>query len=109
MKNTKKQAIEYLEYAINQRATSAVIVQNLAEMFAEIFNKSVSPANIKIPKKFKPAKDNKWEQPVMKDYLMKCCDCGLIHQMDFRIAYGKNRENDRVQLRARRVLKDNEK
>jgi hypothetical protein len=29
---------------------------------------------------------------------------GLVHEMDFRIAYGKTRYNDRVQLRARRIL-----
>lgn len=53
--------------------------------------------------RFKKIKNNQWEQPVMKNYLMKCCDCGLIHEMDFRIAYGKTKDDDRVQLRARRI------
>ncbi len=27
---------------------------------------------------------SEWQQPVMKGYLMKCCDCGLIHEMQFK-------------------------
>lgn len=26
----------------------------------------------------------KWVQPLMKGYLFKCCDCGLVHEMQFR-------------------------
>ena len=26
-----------------------------------------------------------WVQPVTQGYLMKCCDCGLVHRMDFRV------------------------
>jgi hypothetical protein len=26
-----------------------------------------------------------WQSPVMKGYLMQCCDCGLIHEMDFQV------------------------
>ncbi len=26
-----------------------------------------------------------WIQPVMKGYKMSCCDCGLVHNLDFRI------------------------
>jgi hypothetical protein len=25
-----------------------------------------------------------WQQPVMRGYLMQCCDCGLVHEMEFR-------------------------
>lgn len=35
------------------------------------------------------AQDGEWIQPVMKNYQMECCDCGLTHRMDFRIADGK--------------------
>ena len=35
-----------------------------------------------------------WVQPVEEGYKMACCDCGLVHKMDFRI------EGGRVQLRA---------
>jgi len=39
---------------------------------------------------------SRWVQPIEQGYKMACCDCGLVHQMDFRI------EDDRVQFRARR-------
>jgi len=39
---------------------------------------------------------NEWVQPVKKNYKMACCDCGLIHELDFRIV------KNRVQFRARR-------
>ena len=25
-----------------------------------------------------------WQAPVMRGYLMKCCDCGLVHEMEFK-------------------------
>lgn len=39
---------------------------------------------------------NEWVQPVRKGYRMMCCDCGLVHELDFRIWKGH------IQLRARR-------
>lgn len=39
---------------------------------------------------------NEWVQPVRNGYRMACCDCGLVHDVDFRV------KNGRVQLRARR-------
>lgn len=26
-----------------------------------------------------------WVQPVRRGYRMACCDCGLVHRMDFRV------------------------
>lgn len=39
---------------------------------------------------------SRWVQPVRKGYRMACCDCGLVHVMDFRVQAG------RAQFRARR-------
>jgi hypothetical protein len=39
---------------------------------------------------------SKWVQPVEQGYRMSCCDCGLVHEMDFRV------EDGRAQFRARR-------
>lgn len=25
-----------------------------------------------------------WVMPIPKGYLMKCCDCGLVHEMQFK-------------------------
>ncbi len=41
-----------------------------------------------------------WIQPVMEGYRMTCCDCGLVHLLDFRIVDGK------IQLRAFREMVD---
>jgi len=30
-------------------------------------------------------KEGEWVKPVMKGYKMMCCDCGLIHRLDFRV------------------------
>lgn len=35
--------------------------------------------------RFKKEKDGEWVQPKMRGYLMKCCDCGLVHKIDFRV------------------------
>ena len=38
-----------------------------------------------------------WIQPVRRNYIMSCCDCGLRHRLDFRMYRG------RVQFRAWRM------
>lgn len=43
---------------------------------------------------YKKAKDGEWLQPVRKGYKMACCDCGLVHTLDFRI------HKNRIQFRA---------
>jgi len=45
-----------------------------------------------------PQSDGEWVAP-LPGYLMQCCDCGLRHQMEFRIVDG------RVQFRAWRIDK----
>ena len=42
---------------------------------------------------YRPAA-GEWIQPVRRGYKLSCCDCGLVHNLDFRIAGG------RVQFRA---------
>ncbi len=37
-----------------------------------------------------------WVQPIRRGYKLCCCDCGLVHDVDFRIQKG------RVQFRASR-------
>lgn len=37
-----------------------------------------------------------WVQPIADGYKMSCCDCDLVHEMQFRI------EGEHVQFRARR-------
>jgi hypothetical protein len=39
----------------------------------------------------------RWIRPVMKGYRMACCDCNLVHELDFRVT-----KKGRVELRAKR-------
>lgn len=38
----------------------------------------------------------RWIQPVIRGYKMACCDCGLVHSLNFRVSGG------RVQFQASR-------
>lgn len=50
--------------------------------------------------RYKTEVANRWVQPIKKGYRTACCDCGLVHEMDFRIVpYGSGRK---VQFRVRR-------
>ena len=44
--------------------------------------------------KYKSPKAGEWVQPKPEGYDMACCDCCLVHTMDFRVHKG------RVQFRA---------
>lgn len=37
------------------------------------------------PMNYEKPKSGEWVQPVRKGYKMACCDCGLVHTLDFRI------------------------
>lgn len=30
-----------------------------------------------------------WHRPVMDGYRMQCCDCGLVHRVDFAVSRGR--------------------
>lgn len=47
-------------------------------------------------KRYQQAYNGEWIQPVRRGYLMRCCDCKLVHILDFRIIGG------RIQFRAHR-------
>jgi Zn-finger protein len=48
-------------------------------------------------------KPGEWVQPVRKGYKLRCCDCGLVHRMDFRVVVDK-RGSPRAHFR---VFRDN--
>lgn len=41
-----------------------------------------------------------WIQPIRKGYKIACCDCGLVHDMDFRIVPW--RSGHKIQFRVAR-------
>ncbi len=34
---------------------------------------------------YKDVADGEWVRPAMKNYLAKCCDCGLVHKVNYRV------------------------
>jgi hypothetical protein len=53
---------------------------------------------------------SRWVQPQMGKYFMACCDCGLVHEMQFRVVPGAVKglnagQQMHVQFRARRAPK----
>ena len=50
--------------------------------------------------KYKYEKENGWVQPIRKKYRLMCCDCGLVHEMDFRLI--KTKRGSTIQFRVRR-------
>jgi hypothetical protein len=51
-------------------------------------------------KPYAKPKRGEWVQPVRKGYKMACCDCGLVHDMDFRIV--KDHRGNFIQFRVAR-------
>jgi hypothetical protein len=41
--------------------------------------------------KYHEPKAGEWIRPVRRGYLLACCDCGLVHRMNFRLL-GKKRK-----------------
>jgi hypothetical protein len=50
-----------------------------------------------------------WTRPRRRNFREQCCDCGLVHRLDFRIVRGRiefrTRRDDRATAAARRVLR----
>ena len=36
---------------------------------------------------------SEWQQPIMKGYRMQCCDCGLVHEVEFEVWRQTGAEN----------------
>lgn len=43
-----------------------------------------------VSRKYKPAKDGEWLWPQRRGYRLECCDCGLIHVVNFRLVKTPN-------------------
>ncbi|MCC6779757.1 MAG: hypothetical protein IT537_24515 [Hyphomicrobiales bacterium] len=50
-----------------------------------------------------------WTRPRLRNFREQCCDCGLIHRLDFRIVDGRiefrTRRDDRATAAARRPFR----
>lgn len=39
--------------------------------------------------KYYEPKAGEWQQPIRRGYKLCCCDCGLVHTMDFKVKNGR--------------------
>lgn len=53
--------------------------------------------------KYEQVKDGQWVQPIRRGYRMKCCDCGLVHILNFRLV--KTTRGNFIQFQAFRAGK----
>jgi hypothetical protein len=51
--------------------------------------------------KYDTPEANEWVQPIMKGYKLACCDCGLVHEVDFRFISINGKA--KLQMRFRRA------
>lgn len=52
--------------------------------------------------RYKQAKDGEWIQPRRRGYRLKCCDCGLVHRINFRLTSRGSIQFQAFRLRARK-------
>ena len=50
--------------------------------------------------KYEQLYEGEWIRPVSRGFREQCCDCGLVHDIDFRIVDGKH-----VEFKIRKVNK----
>ena len=53
--------------------------------------------------KYDDPENGEWIFPIMKGYKACCCDCGLVHRMEFRVCED---DKDRIENRSEFVLVD---
>ena len=51
---------------------------------------------------YEEPKAGEWVQPVPRGYKLRCCDCGLVHTIDFRVVKWAEGKRTKVQFRAYR-------
>ncbi len=63
-------------------------------------------------KSFPVKQDGEWIRPKMSGYRMQCCDCGLVHKLDFVVVdkeSGEPMNGFAVMFRAYRISKKKQK
>lgn len=59
--------------------------------------------------RFTKPESGEWVQPIRRGYKLACCDCGLVHRLDFRIHKGRTQfrafRNERSTGQMRRWMK----
>ena len=50
-------------------------------------------------KRYEKPSSGEWIQPIPRGYKLACCDCGLVHTMDFRVVKWAKGKRTKVQFR----------
>lgn len=56
-------------------------------------------------KHFVTVQAGEWVQPTPRGYLMRCCDCNLVHRFNFRIIKYAKGKRCKIQFQAFRVTR----
>lgn len=71
------------------------------------------PKSPRLKGSYHKPKAGEWVQPIRKGYKLACCDCGLVHTMNFRVRNGRVQfavwRNNRATAIMRRKHKDKPK
>jgi hypothetical protein len=63
-------------------------------------SKSVKTRRFRVERSVNTRGYSRWVNPAMGGYMMACCDCGLVHEMQFRvIEKGKTRKDGSYRYR----------
>ena len=54
----------------------------------------------KVSLPFTCVKEGEWVQPIRQGYLMQCCDCRLIHRLNFRLIRYAKGTRGKIQFQA---------
>ncbi len=59
-----------------------------------------------MPREYEKPKAGEWVQPTRRGYLMQCCDCGLVHRMDFTTVPYANGKRRKIRFRVYRASQE---
>ncbi len=57
--------------------------------------------------RYHQVQDGEWVKPRMKGYLLKCCDCGLVHRVHFKVI--RHARGHKIMFRSWRLRKRKKK
>lgn len=55
--------------------------------------------------RFTKPRANEWIRPVRRGYKLACCDCSLVHDMDFRVHKGHIEMRFRINARSTAAMR----
>jgi hypothetical protein len=56
----------------------------------------------KVMPKYSEPKSGQWVEPIRRKYKLACCDCGLVHALNFRLIKNDHGRGKRIQFKAYR-------